>query len=700
MSERVLSPQPTTQYNPITGEVKKETEKAAVVKENSVVSKSKVAAISAVDEKDNPKVSKVLDESNKAAVVAPVIEKVPVSMESDKETEPVAVADVKAPVFATVESVVEKDNLKVTSKVSDESVKVPVVKESVKVPVVKKSVKASSVVVDKPSSVVADKVDVVVKKNVKASSVVVDKPSSVLADKVDVVVKKSVKASSVVADKPSSVVADKVDVVKDNINVVADTVVKENVMFVVADKVSNINVVTGDKIEAGQFYPLELKKVCVNDIARKLIAAQEVDFLFKVNFPTLFTYTMGKADGLKGQICLDVVRRLREDSMISYIDWCDTFMTVFETDLIKKAEEKLSLICVERVMLEDYMRKASLKCPSDGKFVALHEKYVNLFKNSISFEDNGNGDNVGDDDDENGDDDGGNADNDANDGDGNRDEEDVNEGDKYLNGSNPSFGFSKISLEDFSNDMVQLKKIKLLKEIQLNKEPLLKEIKLKNVKSRVHPRILHNGDLFGDNSTTLEAMNQEITPEKLPTKKASLSPKKKSCKTFFLPLIPLYEQENKRCSKITRLEFILGNSLFAMQGDKMVIQSKAHEIHSESHVTHFESHSKSMFNGTLASFDAKWESFSNQVNAQFKGNKGGLALGGIDLYTQVAKVKHTIPKLKWKTKENFHDCGIFTMLHMETFDGGPASNLDCGLLVESQLQCDMLRRLIRSFIHI
>nr|GFC47934.1 hypothetical protein [Tanacetum cinerariifolium] len=45
------------------------------------------------------------------------------------------------------------------------------------------------------------------------------------------------------------------------------------------------------------------------------------------------------------------------------------------------------------------------ECPGDGKFVALYEKYVNLFKDSISFENNRNGDNVGDDDDENGDDD-------------------------------------------------------------------------------------------------------------------------------------------------------------------------------------------------------------------------------------------------------------------------------------------------------
>ncbi|GJU80508.1 hypothetical protein Tco_1282873 [Tanacetum coccineum] len=77
--------------------------------------------------------------------------------------------------------------------------------------------------------------------------------------------------------------------------------------------------------------------------------------------------------------------------------------------------------------------------------------------------------------------------------------------------------------------------------------------------------------------------------------------------------------------------------------------------------------SKSMFDGTLATFDAKWESFSNQVNAQFKGNKGGLALEGIDLkklfarhlkeyghirHAKIAKLKQTIPKLKRKTKRD------------------------------------------------
>nr|GFA88613.1 hypothetical protein [Tanacetum cinerariifolium] len=41
---------------------------------------------------------------------------------------------------------------------------------------------------------------------------------------------------------------------------------------------------------------------------------------FFSNFLTLFTNTMGKADRLKGKICLDVVRRLRKDSVILDID--------------------------------------------------------------------------------------------------------------------------------------------------------------------------------------------------------------------------------------------------------------------------------------------------------------------------------------------------------------------------------------------
>ncbi|GJR15986.1 peptidase C48, SUMO/sentrin/Ubl1 [Tanacetum coccineum] len=474
---------------------------------------------------------------------------------------------------------------------------------------------------------------------------------------------------------------------------------------------------TGDEFVkkwAAQFSPKELKQIRVNDIARILVGSKEIDFLFKVNFLTLFTNTMCKADGLKGEICLDVVKRLREDTVISQIDWCGyvydclrdsklpngtnnylgplTFLillyldsTNFESvpvvrtrpaikswtsylmkqrqelelkkrvvgllpinsdwtkaemeeaegfivsaensekeDFFKKAEEKLSLICAERVMLEEYMRKARLENPGDGKFIGLHEKYFNLFKDPISFEDDGNENNVGDDD--------------ANDGDGNVDENDANECDKNPNGSNQSFGFNKISLDDFGNDSgptesepVDPTKQGTVVDVNTAEEGentvencgimsspeeftqwLNKNVNLVGEAcDSIVAEYLH-GDLFGDNSAAREALNEVVTPQIQPTQKRVVKPSS-------YVLSPYMNKKTNVVPKITKLEFIVGNSLFDIQGDKL------------------------------------------------------------------------------KTKENFYDCGIFTMLHMENFNGGPASDFDCGLPVESQLQLDILRRLRFKF---
>ncbi|GJU33194.1 hypothetical protein Tco_1176783, partial [Tanacetum coccineum] len=66
-------------------------------------------------------------------------------------------------------------------------------------------------------------------------------------------------------------------------------------------------------------------------------------------------------------------------------------------------------------------------------------------------------------------------------------------------------------------------------------------------------------------------------------------------------------------------------------------------------------------------------------------------------HTKVGKLTPKIPKLKWSTKGNFRDCRLITMLHMESFNGGTSANWDCGLVVESELQYDMLRRLRFKF---
>ncbi|GJV71950.1 hypothetical protein Tco_1491945, partial [Tanacetum coccineum] len=203
-----------------------------------------------------------------------------------------------------------------------------------------------------------------------------------------------------------------------------------------------------------QFYPKSLKEIRVGDITSKVISAQQVNFLFKVKFLSLFTNTMGRVAGLKGHICLDVVRHLREESVISEIDWCGyihsfleyselpekpimqylgpfTFLILLYLDSTKfdrfhvvhtrpAIRDWTSTLMRQRQDLETkehVIGKASSDYPGDRKLVELQEKYVQVFIDPISFD------------------------------------VDVNSVDKLNDedtlGSNPSFGFSKIGLDDF-----------------------------------------------------------------------------------------------------------------------------------------------------------------------------------------------------------------------------------------------------------
>ncbi|GJR86042.1 hypothetical protein Tco_1438679 [Tanacetum coccineum] len=94
-----------------------------------------------------------------------------------------------------------------------------------------------------------------------------------------------------------------------------------------------------------------------------------------------------------------------------------------------------------------------------------------------------------------------------------------------------------------------------------------------------------------------------------------------------------------------------------------------------------------MFDGTLATDEAKWDSFSNQVKSQFGGNVDGLALQGIDLaflrnLPEIPNMNLMRFHVNLMTKGNHHDCGIFTMLHMECYNAGAVANWDCGLYAE------------------
>ena len=63
----------------------------------------------------------------------------------------------------------------------------------------------------------------------------------------------------------------------------------------------------------------------------------------------------------------------------------------------------------------------------------------------------------------------------------------------------------------------------------------------------------------------------------------------------------------------------------------------------------------------------------------------------------IKKLIPKMPRLKWSTKSNYIDCGVFVMLHMESYMGEAPSKWDCGLVAESKDQFDLLRRLRFKF---
>ncbi|GJS20210.1 hypothetical protein Tco_0448842 [Tanacetum coccineum] len=223
--------------------------------------------------------------------------------------------------------------------------------------------------------------------------------------------------------------------------------------------------------------------------------------------------------------------------------------------------------------------------------ITMRSNPLDTLNECYADDDADDGDGIGDND----------RDDDADDGDGNGDDEDGNldddgdrngdgEDDKNPSGSNPSFGFSKISLED------------------VDKQP---SGSVNSPKNQVveNESVDPTGDLFGQNLVTTKVLNQgPPTPDRMPTRasKVSPSPEKRIVKPSSYLVTRSHSGE------------------FIVYGIRLNMETLAPGLW-------IDANTKSMFYVTLASDDDKWEIFSNQVKAQFKGNEGGLALKGIDL---------------------------------------------------------------------
>ncbi|GKB98544.1 hypothetical protein Tco_0984681 [Tanacetum coccineum] len=119
---------------------------------------------------------------------------------------------------------------------------------------------------------------------------------------------------------------------------------------------------------------------------------------------------------------------------------------------------------------------------------------------------------------------------------------------------------------------------------------------------------------------------------------------------------------------------------------------------------------KLMFDGTLATDEAKWDSFSNQVKSQFGGNVDGLALQALEVHLRLEYSHEDYKELGLSFNMNilrFHlnhlkDSIEISWISYESLEISMYKSQRCklglpGLVAESGLQLDMLRRLRFKF---
>ncbi|GKC57059.1 hypothetical protein Tco_1084657 [Tanacetum coccineum] len=275
---------------------------------------------------------------------------------------------------------------------------------------------------------------------------------------------------------------------------------------------------------------------------------------------------VGRVAGLKGEICLDVVRRLREDSDISKIDWCGyihtirawnstlmrqreklelkehvlgllelhdestgggSMLTTEKENLIKKAEEKLSIVCSERFgcsrnSLGDDGNGGDDYDNVDGNDSSVTDKEVHV-------EDDGN--RVVD---------------------GNRDVQDDNGGSKKQGDARDAINLD-IVLNHIEHVFETSSGLEKVFGIRLNMETLAPGLWI--------------------DANVVDCWSEVLN----------------------------YEERFRKAGSLSRHFFPTGCITL------------------------------SMFDGTYATDEERWENFSAQVSAQFKDNVNGLALNGIDL---------------------------------------------------------------------
>ncbi|PWA71217.1 hypothetical protein CTI12_AA283080 [Artemisia annua] len=377
--------------------------------------------------------------------------------------------------------------------------------------------------------------------------------------------------------------------------------------------------------------------------------------------------------------------------------------------------DKLSSISREKVELEDLLKNANTEFPNDEDVLELYKKYGAVFKETVVLEDV----HVDDFDPEDRQDDGSNDS-------GKKDDDGAKKDVENVDDASEGVGAKKDGDNVEENIIVPV----------LSEEPVLSEDSFtqwieENIDwiGEVIDCICdaYYDDEFLNWPRVVKPVNTDCprTPERVVTRS---SPKKRIAKPSSYLSSPYENKQTKVIALLKRIEFELGNSLFAMQGDKMeiVFQTRAgdHEVSAVrlnmetlapslwidnnvvdawGAILNYEESAKknpspkkkakkdavtkrhffptgciteAMVQGTIGKGE-QWDIFSAEISAHLK----------------KVDASKCVLQPKWKTNDNHVDCGVFAMIHMESYVGEPVKDWDAGLCQESDMQVSLLRRM-------
>nr|GEZ83000.1 peptidase C48, SUMO/sentrin/Ubl1 [Tanacetum cinerariifolium] len=410
--------------------------------------------------------------------------------------------------------------------------------------------------------------------------------------------------------------------------------------------------VSAEKLWLSQFALKKKNRIFATDIAEKLVRSTRVDFMFKVNFLMLFGNVMGKTDMMRAFVNISVVRRIREDTNIAGVEWCDfihhclvishepntvsgsyngplCFLIYLEIEdeafgklkiygewsenetvkakgfcenasvlphtdkkiICEMIEEKLSSISKEKAEVETLLRDANNEFSNDDNVKQLFEQYKGFFKETILLEEA--------------------------------------KAQKAPQNVKPKPAAMKI--KEAAEKPKSAENVKELAE-----KPNETAEKAQKAPQNVKPK-----PAVKTNEAAKKPMPAKNVKEWLKSQRSQLvmiisKEYVKPVKTVNTPYMCRRINGTAHCK---RIEFVLGNSLFAMEGDKY-LKKQNHSSHEA-----------------------------------------------------VAKMRPFIPKLKWRTSNNHVDCGVFAMIHMENYVGDAAKNWEFGLCEESDERLSMLQHM-------